>query len=231
MYKQSDSDNIFNSYIKNVVLNEAVKDTEEDPNAPMPDAATLKATRERLKTERANEVIAARDALKAQTGKSSGNVQKQEDGSYKAKETQNQSNTKQSYAELGKNIDTLLSSKDLPDDLRKMLQDLKAGDEIESDTLSQTTTTRPVAMADDGSTVTPEEIQASQQTQYTTVPSADSDEEEKKHKKRVKLDEKNNISKFLRHLSEKNYSSAHKYLKAILNSKIDKIVSDRIDKI
>jgi hypothetical protein len=226
MYKQSDSYNIFNSYIKNVVLNEAVMDTEEDPNAPMPDAATLKATRERLKAERAKEVIAARDALKTQTGKSSGNVQKQEDGSYIATEPQQQPD-----AELVKSVDILLSSKDLPDDLRKMLQHLKAGDEIESDTLSQTTTTQSVAMADDGSAVSPEEIQASQQTQYTTVPSADSDEEEKKHKKRVKLDEKNNISKFLRHLSEKNYSSANKYLKAILNSKINKNVSDRIDKI
>jgi hypothetical protein len=48
---------------------------------------------------------------------------------------------------------------------------------------------------------------------------------------KITVQEKNNISKFLMHLSEKNYSSAHKYLKAIVNSKINKIVSERIDKI
>ena len=44
------------------------------------------------------------------------------------------------------------------------------------------------------------------------------------------LSEKVNISKFLRHLSEKNYSSAHKYLKEVLNSKINNIVAERINK-
>lgn len=39
------------------------------------------------------------------------------------------------------------------------------------------------------------------------------------------LTEKNNISKFLKHLSEKNYSSAHKYLKAILEYKIKNNIS------
>jgi len=48
---------------------------------------------------------------------------------------------------------------------------------------------------------------------------------------KITVQEKNNISKFLRHLSEKNYSSAHKYLKEIVSSKINKIVSERIDKI
>jgi hypothetical protein len=46
----------------------------------------------------------------------------------------------------------------------------------------------------------------------------------------VKL-EKNNISKFLKHLSEKNYSSAHKYLKAILEYKVKNNISKRINKI
>jgi hypothetical protein len=65
-----------------------------------------------------------------------------------------------------------------------------------------------------------------------------SEAEEEKSKKfqhfglnKITVQEKNNISKFLMHLSEKNYSSAHKYLKAIVNSKINKIVSERIDKI
>jgi hypothetical protein len=40
--------------------------------------------------------------------------------------------------------------------------------------------------------------------------------------------EKNNISKFLKHLSEKNYSSAHKYLKAVLEDKFKKNISNRI---
>ncbi len=49
-------------------------------------------------------------------------------------------------------------------------------------------------------------------------------------KKKNKINEKVNISKFLRHLSEKNYSSAHKYLKEVLNSKINNIVAERINK-
>jgi hypothetical protein len=45
------------------------------------------------------------------------------------------------------------------------------------------------------------------------------------------VQEKNNISKFLRHVSEKNYSSAHKYLKAIVESKIKRNILQRIGKI
>ena len=48
--------------------------------------------------------------------------------------------------------------------------------------------------------------------------------------KKKKITENINISKFLRHLSEKNYSTAHKYLKAVLNSKINNIVAERINK-
>jgi hypothetical protein len=42
--------------------------------------------------------------------------------------------------------------------------------------------------------------------------------------------EKFNISKFLRHLSEKNYSSTHKYLKAILEQKVKTKVLEGINK-
>jgi Sec-independent protein translocase protein TatA len=55
-------------------------------------------------------------------------------------------------------------------------------------------------------------------------------DEDEIHGYRKNIQEKNNISKFLKHLSEKNYSSAHKYLKAVLNSKINKTVSERIEK-
>ena len=43
--------------------------------------------------------------------------------------------------------------------------------------------------------------------------------------------EKNNIAKFLKQLSEKNYSSAHKYLKAILEQKVQKTLLKGIEKI
>ena len=43
--------------------------------------------------------------------------------------------------------------------------------------------------------------------------------------------EKNNIAKFLKQLSEKNYSSAHKYLKAILEQKVKKTLMKGIEKI
>jgi hypothetical protein len=58
----------------------------------------------------------------------------------------------------------------------------------------------------------------------------DEDEIAPYQKKKNKINEKVNISKFLKHLSEKNYSSAHKYLKAVLNSKINNIVAERINK-
>lgn len=45
------------------------------------------------------------------------------------------------------------------------------------------------------------------------------------------IKEKNNIAKFLRQLSEKNYSSAHKYLKAILEQKVRKTLLKGIEKI
>jgi len=45
------------------------------------------------------------------------------------------------------------------------------------------------------------------------------------------VQEKVNISKFLKHLSEKNYSSAHKYLKAIVDDKVNAKIAQRIAKI
>jgi hypothetical protein len=45
------------------------------------------------------------------------------------------------------------------------------------------------------------------------------------------VQEKNNIAKFLKQLSEKNYSSAHKYLKAILEQKINKKLLKGIERI
>ena len=65
-----------------------------------------------------------------------------------------------------------------------------------------------------------------------------SDEEENNEEKfqyfglnKATVQEKNNISRFLRHLSEKNYSSAHKYLKAIVESKVKRNILQRIGKI
>ena len=72
-----------------------------------------------------------------------------------------------------------------------------------------------------------------------------SEAEEEKVKKNYKKDEnceecglnkttvqeKVNISKFLKHLSEKNYSSAHKYLKAVVDEKIQRNLLSRIAKL
>ena len=52
-----------------------------------------------------------------------------------------------------------------------------------------------------------------------------------KNQNNIEFNEKNNISKFLRHLSEKNYSSVHKYLKAILEQKVKTKVLEGINKI
>jgi hypothetical protein len=43
--------------------------------------------------------------------------------------------------------------------------------------------------------------------------------------------EKKHIAKFLKQLSEKNYSSAHKYLKAILEQKVKKNLMKGIERI
>lgn len=64
-------------------------------------------------------------------------------------------------------------------------------------------------------------------TQTTSIAAGD-DEIKPYHKK---IQEKNNISKFLKHLSEKNYSSAHKYLKAIVDDKVKTKIAQRIAKI
>jgi hypothetical protein len=63
----------------------------------------------------------------------------------------------------------------------------------------------------------------------TTTPIAAGDDEFKGKIKKIK--EKYNISKFLKHLSEKNYSSAHKYLKAVLDQKVKNNISKGISKI
>jgi len=63
----------------------------------------------------------------------------------------------------------------------------------------------------------------------TTTSIAAGDDEIKPYHK--KIQEKINISKFLKHLSEKNYSSAHKYLKAIVNDKVKTKIAQRIAKI
>ena len=67
-------------------------------------------------------------------------------------------------------------------------------------------------------------------TQTTSIAAGDDANFHPYQKKIQKIAEKRNISKFLRHLSEKNYSSAHKYLKEVLNSKINNIVAERINK-
>jgi len=68
------------------------------------------------------------------------------------------------------------------------------------------------------------------ETEYTPKKDETVYKSEKIEKKFGNISEKRNISKFLRHLSEKNYSTAHKYLKAVLNSKINNIVAERINK-
>ena len=68
-------------------------------------------------------------------------------------------------------------------------------------------------------------------TQTTSIAAGDDENFHPYQKKIQKIAEKRNISKFLRHLSEKNYSSAHKYLKAILEQKVKTKVLEGINKI
>jgi hypothetical protein len=60
----------------------------------------------------------------------------------------------------------------------------------------------------------------------------ESEEEfDKKYKNMKKVDEKNMIARFLKQLSEKNYSSSHKYLKTILEYKVQKALMREIGRI
>lgn len=255
MAKDNDLKNIFESYYNNVILNEAVRSIEVDENGnqipsgtgKMPSAETLNATRERLKQQRAQEIINQRNSMVKQGIPMGSNVYTTPNGSVSTQPVANQ--TTQPVVNVVKQSAQQANQEGAEETAQQMNQDVDNG---ESEVVSQEVIgSRPALTATngtenfDGTTVTSGPVVASDE-EFEQNEEEDADgwtevgepevenvtdeyetEETPAQHVSVKL-EKNNISKFLKHLSEKNYSSAHKYLKAILEYKIKNNISKRI---
>lgn len=258
MPKTSDLKNIFESYYNSVVLGEAVKPVEVDENGNesadtgaagnMPNAETLKATRERLKQQRAQDVINQRNSMVNQGIPMGSNIYATPNGSVSTQPVANQ--TTQPVSNVVKQAAQQASQEGTEETAQQMNQEV---DNDEGEVVSQEVIgSRPAYTATngtenfDGTTVTSGPVVASDEEFEQNEEEEDADgwtevgepevenvtdeyetEETPAQYGSVKL-EKINISKFLKHLSEKNYSSAHKYLKAILEYKVKNNISKRI---
>jgi hypothetical protein len=286
MSKNLDLKNIFESYYNNVVLGEAVIPVEVDENGNetpdtgaagnMPSAETLKATRERLRQQRAQELIAQKNAMQSQGIKPGTTVYTTPKGSASPISTQpvadngtttqpttqqpttQQPTTQQPTTQQPRTQPTTQQPTTQP----VQSQNNDASDnEDEWDTVEtqvvgsypvgaagnynfggSTVSSSPVAMSDEELEQNDEDesdddegyeevettVERIPNASTTTSIAAGDDEIKPYHKK---IQEKINISKFLKHLSEKNYSSAHKYLKAIVEDKVKTKIAQRIAKI
>jgi len=94
---------------------------------------------------------------------------------------------------------------------------------------AQTTPTRQVATPTKKQTA-PVQQTASNNKGYVKNPGG-ADEYFKDEAEEVKIEENKNIAKFVKCLSEKNYSQAHNYLKKIVDSKLQKNLNKAVNKI
>lgn len=261
MGKDSDLKNIFNSYMNNVVLNEAVKDTEVEGTprqlTPEQQAAVQKIMSEKgynkaraeLMVLKGQELVNQKNAMQSQGIKPGTTVYTTPQGSASPISTQ-------PVADNG------AKTQPAPQQPVQPQNNDTSNNEEEWDTVeTQVVSSQPVATDDSGQVAN-----SIQFPNYESMPMSDeefeqNDEEEDDNSeeegeveskelvgthpegaageyefdgttiKSSPVAEKNNISKFLKHLSEKNYSSAHKYLKAILEYKVKNNISKRINKI
>jgi hypothetical protein len=228
MGKDSDHKNIFNSYMSNVLLNEAVKPTESNepikPLTPEEKAFGERArangknwtdAQTRLMFQRQNEIntqgtnsstTQIQQSQPSQLGGTVGSISKavgSVGGVAKAQTNQPVETT----VERIPNASTTTSIAAGDDEFEQ-------NDEDESD--------------DEGWQEVETSVERLPNASTSTSIAAGDDEIQPYHKK---IQEKNNISKFLKHLSEKNYSSAHKYLKAVLDQKVKTNILKGISKI
>ena len=254
MGKNLDTDSIFGSYMNNVLLKEAVKPTESNaPVAPLTPqertyADSAKARGKNWTDAQARLMFAQQNRVKGQAPTTSTTPQ----GSTPSTPIQPVTNSVQPAPQAAPTTQAQPATQKHEDDVKRFLGELpeETGDtethsakEIQDwmDTNSKEMETQNPGLKgnwvntsgepiDDSSEDMGEPTETTTQvipnaTQTTSIAAGDDEFPQKKNK----INEKRNISKFLRHLSEKNYSSAHKYLKAVLNSKINNIVAERIN--
>jgi hypothetical protein len=234
MRKNNDLKNIFNSYMNNVVLNEAVMDTEVEGTprqlTPEQQAAVQKIMSEKgynkaraeLMVLKGQELVNQKNAMQSQGIKPGTTVYTTPQGSASPISTQR-------IADNGATVQPA------PQPVQSQNNDTSNNEEEWDTVETQVVSSQPVATDDSGQV-----SNTIQFPNYETVAASDDefeeneeeseDESEIEHKESYDSTQKIKISKFLKHLSEKNYSSAHKYLKSILEYKINKIVSEKINK-
>ncbi len=268
MGKDSDLKNIFNSYMNNVVLNEAVKDTEVEGTprqlTPEQQAAVQKImsekgyskTRAELMVLKGQELVNQKNAMQSQGVKPGTTVYTTPKGSASSVSTQ-------PVADNGTTVQPALQPKTqpAPQPIQSQNNDTSNNEEEWDTVETQVVSSQPVATDDSGQVASSiqfpdyESVAMSDEEleQNDEEEDDDSDDESEVESRELvgthpegaageyefdgtsikssPVVEKNNISKFLKHLSEKNYSSAHKYLKAILEYKVKNNIYKRINKI
>jgi hypothetical protein len=263
MGQNSDINNIFNSYRNNVLLNEAVMDTEVDSPprqlTPEQQAAVQKIMSEKgynkaraeLMVLKGQEVIDQKNAMQSQGIKSGSTVYTTPKGSTSPISTQpvadNNAPTQATPQQP--------APQPTPQQPAQPEADDESGyEEVETTTQNVTNTqsqTQPLVTSDDGTSYTADDIKKMiNDLKMEPVASADNDQndEEKEdedsgweevgtpEKENVTsqaktistVAEKYNIAKFLKCLSEKNYSLANKYLSNIIKNKVKSKISGEI---
>jgi len=281
MKKKSDLDNIFESYMKNIVLNEeAVRPVEvTTPQAPLtPQEISFRdrarANGKNWSDSQARILYARQQELDKRNNTNYANAQSTTTAPRPAAQPTAQTSTTQAPVNQAQSSDVVDDEGETWDSVEtttetipnavKTYQPSSLGTVTGSqsnvignqgDTVTkQVIGSRPANAAGtsnfDGTTITStpyaagdEEFKSQDENEYAedelTLPvDIDQDEYEeseeefgKKYKNMKKVDEKNMIARFLKQLSEKNYSSSHKYLKTILEYKVQKALMREIGRI
>jgi hypothetical protein len=275
MGKNSDLKNIFNSYMNNVVLNEAVKDTEEvsAPRQLTPEqqAAVQKIMSEKgynkaraeLMVLKGQEVINQKNAMQSQGIKPGTTVYTTPKGSaspISAQPVADNGTTVQPAPQPKTQPAPQPKTQPAPQPVQSQNNNTSNNEEEWDTVETQVVSSQPVATDDSGQVAnsiqfpdyesvamsddefeqndedpTDDEGYEEVETTVERIPNAvkttsiAAGDDEFKDYLKIKQ-EKYNISKFLKHLSEKNYSSAHKYLKAILEQKVKRNILKGITK-
>ena len=266
MGQNSDINNIFNSYRNNVLLNEAVMDTEVDSPprqlTPEQQAAVQKIMSEKgynkaraeLMVLKGQEVIDQKNAMQSQGIKSGSTVYTTPKGSSSPISTQpvadNNAPTQATPQQPAPQPTTQQPTQPEADD--------ESGyEEVETTTqvVPNAVQTQPLATSDDGSSYTVDQIKqmidglkmeplAASDSEMSNDQNDEENEDEDSGWEEVGTPEKENvtsqaktistvaekynIAKFLKCLSEKNYSLANKYLSNIIQNKVKSKISGEI---
>lgn len=242
MGKNSDTSNIFSSYMDNVLLKEAVKDTEDN-------------TPQRQLTPQEEEV-------RKQKGWSVGQARLMFDRAKEIKDNQtpyaqavNKSATAQQPAPIAQQpaaqpapaAPAPAATQPTQPAQQPEADDESGYEEVETtqETIPANVQVQPLVTADDGTSYTPDQIENMIKNVTTTaLASPDQDDQEEEGWQEVgepevenvtgeynsttseaQYKESINIAKFLKSLSEKNYSLANKYLKNIVENKIKRKIA------